>query len=288
MKRYAPVRTSRATAAFSLIEMIGVLAIMAIMASVLVPNVLRSMDRAAVQAEAETLKALGEQVKVFVRENGVLPNTTAPVFTAQRTVDLTRPSWCRDIATVSDIAPTDLAVNRRAMVRTYLQDPDATKQRVLVISSMLSDPAYFLPTPAEINTAVEFQGIWDTPDGALPTVNWSRRAQWMALHDGGGRFLIERVDLRPIYREELASFTIRLNNRGASAVAFDFLPPVGAGGSNTIGAGGGTDVVLRPKARLNLYRDNSRSSASLDYTYIVGTAPRTLTFSFDGTNWSPQ
>ena len=52
---------------FTLIEMIGVLAIMAILAAVITPNALRTLDRAAIRAEADTLHNLGDQVKNFLK-----------------------------------------------------------------------------------------------------------------------------------------------------------------------------------------------------------------------------
>ena len=64
MNRTASLSRVRGAAGFTLIEMIGVLAIMAVLASVLVPNVLHTLDRAALSAEATTLANLGEQTKL--------------------------------------------------------------------------------------------------------------------------------------------------------------------------------------------------------------------------------
>ena len=276
------------SAAFTLIEMIGVLAIMSILASVLVPNVLRSMDRAAVDAERKTLDAIGEQVRTFVREKYSMPSSAAPAFLPDRSVDASRLSWCKDVAEVSDIPLRDLAINRREMPRVYLQDPDVTKNRVLILSSMMSDGSYALPTPGEINTAAEFQTLWDTAENSLPTVNWIRRGRWLALNEGGNHFLIERIDLRPIYRTDLATFTFRLNNRDTVTVAYDYVPAIGTGGSGTVAAGGYAEIQMQPRARLNLYRASTRSTATLDYTYIVGTSARVLTFDFKSGVWTPQ
>ncbi|MGH8017760.1 MAG: type II secretion system protein, partial [Opitutaceae bacterium] len=94
-------------AAFSLIEMIGVLAIMAVLASVVVPNVLRSVDRAAIRGEEQTLEALGEQVKLFLRETGAPPTSS---------------NWAAELAAYSDLAAGDLSRNRRGLARVLILD----------------------------------------------------------------------------------------------------------------------------------------------------------------------
>ena len=172
------------SAAFTLIEMIGVLAIMAIMASVLVPNVLRSMDRAAVRAEAETLKALGEQTKQYLRANGIAP---------------TAANWTTTIGTFADIAPIDIATNKRAMARVYLLEPTiapATAQRAMILSTMRVGLA--LPTAANIGTAAQFNSLWQTANNAVPsTASWGGWSAWTAVINSGEYLLIERINLQP-------------------------------------------------------------------------------------------
>jgi type II secretory pathway pseudopilin PulG len=170
--------------AFTLIEMIGVLAIMAILASVLVPNVLRSMDRAAIRAEAETLKALGEQTKQYLRANGTAP---------------TAANWTTTIGTFADIAPIDIATNKRAMARVYLLEPTiapATAQRAMILSSMRIGLA--LPTATNIATAAQFQRLWQTADNAVPSsASWGGWNAWTAVANSGEYLLIERINLQP-------------------------------------------------------------------------------------------
>jgi prepilin-type N-terminal cleavage/methylation domain-containing protein len=290
MTRPAQLPSARAAAAFTLIEMIGVLAIISILASVLVPNVLRSMDRAAVRAETATLTALGEQARLFLRVNGTLPNPTAPDLTNLATLP-TRASWCRDLGSLGDIAPYDIAVNKRAMPRVYLVDPSATPApRVMILSSMRAG----MGLPANNLTTVQFDAIWNTADTDIPpNASWAGWNAWRTRDPSNSYFIyreylqIERIDLRAIYHAELASFLFRLNNRDAAAtVSFDYTPPFGAGGSGTVVPGGYAEVTLAPRARLNFYRDAARTM--LDYTYIVGTAGRTQTFDFKDGTWTPQ
>ncbi len=271
MTRPAQPPPARATAAFTLIEMIGVLAIMAILAGVLVPNVLRSMDRAAVRAEAETLAALGEQTKLYLRINRVAP---------------TAANWPTALGALADLAPVDIATNKRALARSFLVDPAATPApRVLILSSMRAGMT--LPGAANITTAAQFQSLWQTADKAVPTTaSWSGWSAWSAVTGSGEYLLIERVNLAPIYATDLANVTLTLNHRGPATASYNLVQPNGVAGA-AVPVVAGANVVLTglaPRTRLNLYR--TAAGGTLNYTYIVGAAGRT--FDFDGTNWIPQ
>jgi len=54
---------------FTLLEVIGVLAVIATLLSILIPNVIEQIDRAARDAEAQTLRAIGQGVEAYVRQN---------------------------------------------------------------------------------------------------------------------------------------------------------------------------------------------------------------------------
>ena len=256
---------------FSLIEMIGVLAIMAIVAGVLVPNVLRSLDRAAIRAEAETLAALGDQTKLFVRVNGVPP---APG------------TWSTDLGTLADLAPVDIARNRRAIARLYLLDPAATPApRAMILSCMR--PGITLPAAADISTPARFQSLWQTADSAVPsTASWGGWAGWTAVANSAEHLVIERINLSPIYHSEWATVTLSLNHRGTTTASYNVVLASGAAQAAINIAAGGTVVLtgVQPRTRLNLYR--AAAGAGLDYTYVVGTNGRT--FDFDGIAWNPQ
>ena len=243
-------------AAFTLIEMIGVLAIMSILASVLVPNVLRSMDRAAVRAEAETLKALGDQVRQYAKIHGVPP---------------TLGTWNTDLGTLADLAAVDILTNRRGNQRRYVLDAGSPSPRLMIISSMRNG----LAVPA-ITTAVQFQTAWQTADHAVPA-GWGT---WTAISGSGEQLLIERVNLQGLYLSNPALVTITFNTTEATAAGrYSFRPP-GA----TADSGPYAIVPSRtfaPGTILTLY-----SNGTANYTYAVGTVART--FDLKGSTWIPQ
>jgi type II secretory pathway pseudopilin PulG len=208
--------------AFTLIELIGVMAIMAIMASVLVPNVLRSIDRAAVAAEVQTLHHLGAQVKLYLQANAQPPITALPPAT---------PNWSTQLATYADLNPADVATNRRQVARTYVLEPVTSplvSPRAMIISSMRSELAP--PAAASINTFARFDDIWQTADGQLPTgASAGLWAGWSAVDGSGEYLLIERINLQGIYKSDFATFTVVLVNKSVSkAVSYQLVLAGGA------------------------------------------------------------
>lgn len=255
MKRAAPLSHVRPAAAFTLIEMIGVLAIMAILASVLVPNVLRSLDRAAVDAEAKTLAALGDQVKLYAKINGAPPQLA---------------TWQTDLGTLADLAVVDILTNRRGNQRRYILDTGNPSPRLMIISSMRAG----LAIPAI--TAAQFQTVWQTADKAVPP-GW---ATWAAVANSGEQLLIERVNLQGTYQSYPPTVTITFNTTEATAAGtYSFRVPGAAVDSGPFAIV--PSRTFTPGTILTLY-----SNGVSNYTYAVGSVPRT--FDLKTANWIPQ
>src|SRR5713101_1242532 len=68
------LRTSPSHRAFTLIEMIGVLAVIAILLAVLVPALLRQVDRLAGEQEKASLKAIGDALQQNIARNRYIPS----------------------------------------------------------------------------------------------------------------------------------------------------------------------------------------------------------------------
>jgi prepilin-type N-terminal cleavage/methylation domain-containing protein len=260
------------TSAFTLIEMIGVLAIMSILASVLVPNVLKSIERAAVRAETETLHNIGEQAKLYLRDTRTLPTAL---------------NWNTVLATYSSLSPADLLTNRRQGTRYYIVDPVAANERAMVVSSMRAGVAVPFAT-----IAGNFATIW----------NWDTRAIPLVVPAGWGAWNVDNIEYLVIERinfKSVSNYPVTLKNmtNGALVPGGSVVPAVTA--SYRITRADGTVVsqdvtaqattpalLLYAKDRLDLYRAAGTPAASLNFTYVVSTTGKT--FVFDGTNWLPQ
>jgi general secretion pathway protein G len=243
-----------ARAGFTLIELIGVMAIVAILAAVAVPATVRTLERAAVDAERTTLRRLGEHTKLHLRRTGALP---------------TAATWTTDLAAYSELPASGLGASSRQMARSFLVEPLSggnPSSRVLILSSMRQGLAV-----AATATAPAFAEIWNTPDGERPA-SWTG---WPAHH---GEFLvIERVNLTV----ELQTYTLRLQNAGGSAVSYAIVRPGAATVVQTLPSGF-LDVPMRTGWRLDLFRDSA--GALLGYSYVV--SDRARSFHFDGTVWT--
>jgi prepilin-type N-terminal cleavage/methylation domain-containing protein len=207
---------------FTLIELIGVMAILAILAAVIAPNILQSVDAAAVRAERETARNLATAVENFVRRNRVLPTEENPAVVLPAL-----PAWASEIGSSAGLSVTDVAFNRRSQRRVYLIDPAPPRRRVIILSAMdnqlVAPPAEPLPRQLNINTAARFDQIWTTPDGAVPpNSNWAGWAPWNA-RARGSFLVIQRLNLDNVFRTDLKNLRVALSNQGPTPTHFRVL-----------------------------------------------------------------
>ena len=258
----------RISAGFTLIEMIGVMAIMAIMAAMVTPNILHSIERAAVRAEADTLHALGGQIALYLRDNAAPPTRAVPPAL---------PNWTTQLAFYASLSSTDILTNKRQMTRLYVPDPIAINQRAMLLSSMRTGVAL----PAAATISANFQAVWDTVEGAVPGApGWGA---WTAVPGDNVEYLvIERVSLASVYRNELQAWSVTLNNASGSAASYQIIPANGGAGLK-VPVPTATHPLLTPlysRDRLNLFD----KLGVLNYTYVISNSGKT--FTFDGTNWN--
>jgi len=287
MKAAAPSFLRRTEVGFTMIEMIGVLAIIAILATVLVPNGLRALDRAAITAEAQTLHNLGEQVKIHLKTYGVPPAAA---------------TWTQDLGRMADLSPADILTNKRQMARSYVYEPvvgPAVPKRVLILSSMRT--GLTLPVAANLTTTALFDHVWNTADRTIPAVganSWAGWAAWRATGGGGDFLVVERINLAPVYNTDLQNLTVTLNNKTPSAATATAPAVAATNASYVIVLANGTvqarqpllaaaSVILtplHPRDRIDLYPVSVGGSPNS--SYVLSTNSRT--FDFNGTNWIPQ
>lgn len=255
-----------ATRGFTLIEMIGVLAILGILATVLTPNALKAIDKVAVKTESESLDAVADSLRSYLVENKTLPSSS---------------NWDTALAAFSDFSSESLKQNPRGTDRVFILDPATSpSERVIIISGMRNGLA--LPSSGNINTSSKFQSIWGTADGEIPpTSSWGNWSKWNAVDGSGDYLLIERVNLKPIYLNELKTANIVLNNTTGNTCSYKLYDANGAQQSAaTLPAS--TPVMLSNLAqadRIDVFSDGSYSS--LVYTHIVNGKD----ISFDLSDW---
>ncbi|WP_238314844.1 hypothetical protein, partial [Methylobacterium crusticola] len=77
--------------------------------------------RASVKAEAVNLETLGEQLKLFLKDNSNLPTPS---------------NWASVLATYSDLNEDEILNNRRTVNRSYIRNTSVNlADRVLMLSS---------------------------------------------------------------------------------------------------------------------------------------------------------
>ena len=192
----------RARAGFTLIEMIAVLAVMAILASVVTPNILHSIEVAAVKAEADTLHAFGTQMGLYMRDNrGAMPVEG-------------NGNWNVQLATYASLNSADVLTNKRQMARLYVIDPVVTNYRAMIISSMRSQVA--LPPWATART--NFQAIWNAPENTVPPGGgWGGWGAGPSPALNNIEYLvIERVNLASVQKIYFAQYHWSLNNNSTT------------------------------------------------------------------------
>lgn len=173
--------------AFTLVEVIGVVAILALLVAVAAPTIIKRLDAAARDAEAENLKVISE---AYVRSSlstrqlptvALIPQQVAAYL--DETTNKVRVNQRGRNRAV--LAHPDLSLNGSGLPyvqtnRGLTNNPSSANARLMVISSV--GPS--LPT---INSS-SFNDIWNTPDRTLPATmsSWNGR---------GEDLLVERIEL---------------------------------------------------------------------------------------------
>lgn len=199
------------TRGFTLIEMIGVLAIMSIMAAVLVPSVLKSVERAAMKAELQTMENLAESLREYVKVNTVPPTTAIPPAAV---------NWTKQLAGFANVTSTEIEFTRWGTPRVFVVDPAGAASgspRALIISSMRNGLA--LPTAANLSTAARFSDVWDTADSTVPS--GASAALWTGWSAATAPFLVvQRVSLQSIIQNAAQAEVETLQSIGDSIRAY--------------------------------------------------------------------
>ncbi len=213
---------ARRIGGFTLIEMIGVLAIISTLAAVLVPNVVKSVDQAVMEAEGKDLGALADALDVYTSSQKRIPNAAG---------------WVAALAGVTSMSSNKVDLNERGFRRGYYVDPrfftaTATafagytqtngqttvpfSPRIMLVSDLTRN------APAAPTTAAAFNAVWDQTAAATVVE--------------GARVRVQRIHLGSWF------LPVLLTNQFTSAVGYR----IDAGGAVSlpaVSAGGGTGVT---------------------------------------------
>ncbi len=220
----------RPARAFSLIEMLGVLAIIAVLAALLVPVVIKRVDRAAWIREMSDLGSISNALTLQIVRNKWVPNET---------------TWAQAAANWSMVPTAQITTTPRGYNRVYLIDPNLSlsgpnnsgslflqtnntglssrplNARLLLVSALARSN---LPlTSGKTLTAANFADLWNTPTGVKPA---SLAASWPGTGDD---ICLQRLNLEPLFCQLIlnnhdtngtAAFTIDANVANPTAVPY--------------------------------------------------------------------
>ena len=159
------LHTSRHSAGFTMIEVIGVLAVMATLMAIVAPTVLDQIDRAVQEAEVQNLSAIAEGVELYLRTTYAWPSSLSdlnPDYVSFGTAQLTTND--RGFPRYFVVHPdTSGYVNATGLAQSALSDA-----RYMLISNVSADAA------PSISTAGEFDTYWNTDVTATPDLKIHR------------------------------------------------------------------------------------------------------------------
>jgi type II secretory pathway pseudopilin PulG len=229
-----PVQARAKTAAWTLIEMIGVLAVLAVFAAVIVPVLVREVDRRSREAETTQMTRLAAALQGGIQRHREVPDENGYVQLI-----------AEELGTKTD----DVLTNSRGIRRGYLIDPQlrlgpttnstlpyrqTTEGSVPPISPrliLLSSLGESLPAAVTGGVAANdaaFDAVWSAEPGRIPD-GWSWSGQ-------GEDLILQRLQLAPLF------IPVVLNSPSPSAPGKFGLD---ATGTNALGADVFTAWFLR-------------------------------------------
>jgi type II secretory pathway pseudopilin PulG len=220
--------------AFTLIETIAVIAAIAALAAALLVPMIRRLDDATRQKEANTLATMAAAYKERVATTRIIPNETG---------------WAAAVAAVTGQQLSVITANDRGLARIFLIDPalrignsaGATltytqrvtghvfptttnsarpvSPRLMIVSSCAAPlPTNLVSGVGASSGAYSFNNLWGTSDGSIPTGwTWSGRADDLK---------IQRIDLSDMFVQ------VALNNRDLNLLP-RYVISAGASGVDT-------------------------------------------------------
>lgn len=178
---------------FTLIETIGVLAIVAIILSMLVPNLFKTISETHIRNERQLMKAFEDAFKKNSMRNRRIPdhNGWADALSKELAIPIENVTNIFKTPRVFLIHP-QFQIGPNLQSLPYTQGTNGSLQpknaRVMIISSL--GP----PLPVQSGIFQDFDRVWNTPDGQIPTVwqnSWKSKPEFLT---------IQRIELAPLFK----------------------------------------------------------------------------------------
>jgi type II secretory pathway pseudopilin PulG len=199
MRRWPASAEKGGHAGFTLLEMVGIMAILAILAAVILTTTSRSIDFAAANIESTNLVNFATALQNGVQRNRYIPGATGSG------------NWIQFIAAELGVNPFQVTTNARNLRRVMMVDANNTMTlpytetntgtgsilppalRMMILSTI--GPPF--PTSFTDGTTNDFNTIWNTPDGTLPTFsNSNPLSSWAGTGDD---FKVQRLNLGSLF-----------------------------------------------------------------------------------------
>jgi len=175
---------------FTLIEMIAVLAIIAILAALIIPKMIKQIDRAAWERETGDLSGISNAMVMSILRNKTIPAASGWAAGAASQMPVPASGITTTPRGISRyfLADSNLAINGLGLPYTQTTNGAVTRpstNRLMIVSTIATRLVAGDLAPANFNN------IWDTPAGAKPS-SWG----WSG---NGDDLRIQRMNLAPLF-----------------------------------------------------------------------------------------
>ena len=255
---------------WTLIESIAVMAVIAILAALIVPNIIRRVDRASWIKETADLDSIANSFTRYILRYKTIPSYTG---------------WASAAADQMAMPVSAISTNSRRYARAFLVDPDLridgaglpytqsangaagspVSARVIILSSLAGS----LPIASGVPVPEDFTNIWNAAENTVPA--GPAFAGWAGT---GEDLRIKKVNLEPLF------YQLVLFNHDPTNVTAPF--SIVRGTTNTVASG--------PPGWNKYYLENS-DLWLLDSNYNVRTRyllRRNISFVFESGAWRGQ
>jgi len=201
---------------FTLIEFIGVIAIVTVILTMLLPNLFKRTTEKFIRDEKELLNAFEIAFKNNCMRNRRIPDHTGwvQVLSEELAIPQDQVSQVFKIPRIFLIDP-QLRIGPNLTPLPYYQTTNGSalpqNLRVMIISSLSE------PLPEQSGVSANFNAIWNTPDGNVPTVwqnNWRGKPESLN---------IKRIELSSLFKFVIIN---NLTTNQQVLISIDDSPPI--------------------------------------------------------------